>query len=118
MGDKSCLSLAGTQSETHRWLPEHLTAEYPVTTRGRGRTVEEWKQRPDRPDNHGFDCLVGCSVGASMLGIQLATGTSKKSRERMTLARMAEIANRPTPQELKDLSARKQVTIPEWMKRK
>jgi hypothetical protein len=48
-----------------------------------------------------------------MLGIQLATGTSKKSRERMTLARMAEIANRPTPQELKDLSARKQVTIPE-----
>jgi hypothetical protein len=53
-----------------------------------------------------------------MLGIQLETGTSKKTRDRMSLAKMAEMANRPTPQELKDLSARKHVTIPEHMKRR
>jgi phage terminase large subunit GpA-like protein len=117
MGDKSCLSLFGTQPELHQLLAEHWTAEYPVTRTGRGRTVEEWKQRPNHPDNHWFDCIVGCAVAAQMLGIQLETGTSKKTRDRMSLAKMAEMANRPTPQQLKDLSARKEVTIPEWMKR-
>jgi phage terminase large subunit GpA-like protein len=104
MGDKSCLSLFGTQPESHRMLADHLTAEYPVTTTGRGRTVEEWKERPDHPDNHWFDCLVGNAVAASMLGIQLATGTTKKPRERMTLAQMVEMANRPSARDLAAMS--------------
>ncbi|MEX1229450.1 MAG: terminase gpA endonuclease subunit [Planctomycetaceae bacterium] len=48
-----------------------MTAEYKVTTQGRGRTVEEWKVRPEHPDNHWLDCLVGCAVGALMLGVSL-----------------------------------------------
>jgi hypothetical protein len=36
-----------------------------------GRKVNEWQDRPNHPDNHGFDCLVGCCVGASMLGAVL-----------------------------------------------
>jgi hypothetical protein len=31
------------------------------------------KQRVERPDNHWFDCLVGCAVAASMLGAKLAS---------------------------------------------
>ena len=71
MGDKGCLSLFGRQPLQHQLLAEHLTAEYRVKTTGRGRTVEEWKLRPERSDNHWFDCLVGCAVCASMLGATL-----------------------------------------------
>jgi hypothetical protein len=52
-------------------LAEHLTSEYFIKTQARGRTVDEWKQRPEQPDNHWLDCLVGTSVGASMLGCVL-----------------------------------------------
>ena len=55
-------------------LVDHLTSEYGVTTSGRGRTVVEWKLKPGRPDNHLLDCVVGCHVVASMLGVKLETG--------------------------------------------
>jgi hypothetical protein len=53
LGDKTCLSLFGTQPESHRLLADHLTAEYPITTTGRGRTIEEWKERPIVPITTG-----------------------------------------------------------------
>ncbi len=62
MGDRGCLSIFGNNPESHRLFAEHLTAEYFVKTEGRGRTVDEWKQRPEQPDNHWFDCLVGVAV--------------------------------------------------------
>jgi hypothetical protein len=55
MGDKGCLSLFGTKPARHRLFGEHLSAEYRVKTEGRGRTVDEWKLRPERSDNHGLD---------------------------------------------------------------
>lgn len=71
MGDRGCLSLFGSDPHRHRMLAEHLTAEYRVRTTGRGRTVDEWKIRPEHPDNHLLDCLVGCAVAASMQGVSL-----------------------------------------------
>lgn len=68
MGDKGCLSLFGDRPEQHRLFAEHLTAEYRVRTEGRGRVVDEWKQRPEKFDNHWLDCLVGCAMAASMQG--------------------------------------------------
>jgi len=47
---------------------EQVTAEYFIKTEGRGRTVDEWKARPEQPDNHWLDCLVGTAVAASMQG--------------------------------------------------
>ena len=76
MGSRGCLSFFGTSPETHRLLAEHLCAEYRVRTEGRGRTVDEWKQRPERGDNHWFDCIVGCCVGASMQGVALSGSKS------------------------------------------
>lgn len=55
MGDHGCLSVFGTNPDSHRLLAEHLCAEYFVRTEGRGRTVDEWKQRPEHPDNHWLD---------------------------------------------------------------
>ncbi len=37
MGDRGCLSLFGTNAETHRMLAEQLTSEYFVKTEARGR---------------------------------------------------------------------------------
>ena len=71
MGDPGCLSLFGRDGKAHRLLADHLTAEYRVKTVARGRTVDEWKLRATRPDNHWLDCLVGCAVAASIQGAVL-----------------------------------------------
>jgi hypothetical protein len=68
MGDRGCLSIFGDRPDQHRMFAEQVTAEYFVRTEGRGRTVDEWKARPEQPDNHWLDCLVGCAVAASMQG--------------------------------------------------
>ncbi|HHK42053.1 MAG TPA: hypothetical protein ENJ50_06500, partial [Planctomycetaceae bacterium] len=90
MGERGCLSLFGDNPQQHRLLAEHLTAEYRVKTEGRGRTVDEWKMRPERGDNHWFDCLVGCAVAASIQGAVLE-GTQaavSASRQRVSFAEM------------------------------
>ena len=71
LGGSGSLSLWGAKPEIHRMIAEHCTAEFKVKTEGRGRTVDEWKLRPGRSDNHFFDCLVGASVAASMVGVTL-----------------------------------------------
>jgi hypothetical protein len=82
LGDRGCLSLFGDRPEQHRLFAEHLTAEYRVKTEGRGRTVDEWKQRPERGDNHWFDCLTGCAVAASMQGVTLPGLASREPVKR------------------------------------
>ncbi len=71
LGDKGSLSLYGRVPGVHQLLAEHLTAEYRVKTQGRGRTVDEWKLKPERNDNHWLDCCAGCAVIGSMLGAAL-----------------------------------------------
>jgi hypothetical protein len=71
MGDRGCLSLFGSKPEVHRLFAEQVTAEYFVKTSGRGRTVDEWKLRPEQSDNHWLDCLVGSAVAASIQGAVL-----------------------------------------------
>ncbi len=90
MGDRGCLSFFGDSANQHRLLAEHLTSEYRVKTEGRGRTVDEWKLRPERADNHWFDGLVGCAVGASMQGCALpgAEGVVAARRERVSFSEM------------------------------
>ena len=91
MGGRGCLSLFGDKPETHRLFAEHLTAEYRVRTEGRGRTVDEWKMRHERADNHWFDCLVGCAVAASIQGCSLPSiGDQEppKKRNRVSFAEL------------------------------
>jgi len=92
MGDRGCLSLFGDKPDLRRLFAEHVTAEYRVKTEGRGRTVDEWKMRPERSDNHWLDCLVGCAVAASMQGVVLP-GTDVKpavKRRRLKLSGLQE----------------------------
>jgi len=71
MGDAGCLSIFGRKAVQHRLFADHLTVEYRVRTEGRGRTVDEWKLPVHKPDNHWFDCVVGCAAAASMRGVSL-----------------------------------------------
>jgi hypothetical protein len=90
MGDKGCLSLFGDKPDLHRLLAEHLTAEYRVKTEGRGRTVDEWKLRPEAADNHWLDCLVGCAVAASIQGAILP-GTDARSTAKRPRIKLSEL---------------------------
>ena len=90
MGDRGCLSLFGSSTNQHRLLADQLTAEYRVKTQGRGRSVDEWKLRPDQPDNHWLDCLVGAAVAASIEGAVLfgTDGVVKVKRKRIKLSEL------------------------------
>ncbi len=66
---KGCLWLPGLKPGENQMLADHVCAEYRVKTKGRGREVEEWKIRPQKPDNHWLDCLVLCAVGACVQGL-------------------------------------------------
>jgi hypothetical protein len=52
--------------------------------------VDEWKQRPEQPDNHWFDCLVGTAVAASLQGVILPgiDGKVEVRKERMSFTEM------------------------------
>lgn len=85
IGDRGSFALCGNDKKAHQLLAQHFTAEdrVPVTNKATGRTVDEWKQRPERPDNHWFDGLVGSAIGASIEGLTMpewipATKTRKK----------------------------------------
>ena len=88
IGDKGSLTLYGRIPGVHQLLAEHLTAEYRVKTSGRGRTVDEWKLKPEHHDNHWLDCLAGCAVCGSMLGCTLpefgAVVVKKKGRIKLS----------------------------------
>lgn len=93
LGDNGSLTLYRAEPYQHATLAEHLTAEFRTRTFGRGREVDEWKIKPDRPDNHWFDCLVGCAVGASMLGVGVDGGKrSPAGRQPTSFAEMQRIA--------------------------
>jgi len=92
MGDRGGLTLFGSRSDQHRLFIEHLLAEYRVKTEGRGRAVDEWKQRPERGDNHWWDGLVGCAVAGSMLGAALPGMLATPAKRRTVTHTMAEWA--------------------------
>jgi phage terminase large subunit GpA-like protein len=75
-GSPGCLWLPGEKAYEHQLFADHLTSEYRVVTVGRGRQVEEWKLRPERPENHWLDTLVMGAVGAGVLGLTFSAGAA------------------------------------------
>lgn len=88
IGGPGALSLFKSETTIHRMLADHLHAEYPIPVESQGRKVSEWQNRPNDPDNHLFDCLVGCCVGGSMLGAALESDKPIQRKPKMTLAEM------------------------------
>jgi phage terminase large subunit GpA-like protein len=99
-GDHGSMTLFGNPRKSaneHRLIADHIAAsESWVRTEGHGRMVQEWKPRPSRPDNHWFDCLVGCAAAASMSGITFGVETfePKRERPRMKLSELQSMRSR------------------------
>jgi hypothetical protein len=77
MGNRGSLSLFGENSDLHHMFADQLCSEYRVRTIGRGRECDEWKRRPECPDNHLLDCVVGTAVAASLQGVTLWDGKQR-----------------------------------------
>lgn len=92
-GTSGSLQLYQAPAHVHKTFANHLRAETPIRTEGRGRSVDEWKIRPERPDNHWFDCLVGCAVAASVEGANLSI---TKPRQPKAIAGSPKTLKRPT----------------------
>jgi hypothetical protein len=98
-GDPGCLSIYGRRRADgqpatpgeHWLLAEHLTAEVHHVVIGPYGPVDVWENPASQPDNHWFDCLVGCAVLASWLGATTLPGVPDRAaprRVRMSVAAM------------------------------
>lgn len=83
MGGKSALTLYGSRPQLHQMLADHLLSEEKIRVDAKGRTVDEWKLPPNKPDNHLFDCLVGAAVAANIGGSTLSNTNLDPSRKRL-----------------------------------
>lgn len=89
------ISVYGENPGVHRLLFDHFLAEVPIVVEAVGRSVVEWKDKASKPDQHWWDCLVGCAVAASFLGIGASyERTTKQQIKRITLQEMAAKARR------------------------
>lgn len=83
LGEAGSLCLYGTERTNHELFAEHIAgSEFRVETSGRGRRVFEWSQKPNRPDNHFFDCLVMAAAAASFEGIATEAMVQSRSRRK------------------------------------
>ena len=81
----ACRCSAATRRPIGCWpsTSRPSTASRPMA---RDRTVDEWKLRAARPDNHWLDCLVGCAVAASIQGACCRARRAAPARQRMRLS--------------------------------
>jgi len=75
-GASGSFYLPGGTLQEHPLLTMHLLAEYREPTWGLGRRVEKWMPRPNRRENHWWDCCVGAAVAASVLGVNFNPGAA------------------------------------------
>jgi len=77
-GSATCIYLPGSKLIEHPLLAIHLLSEYRAELIGSlsGRKVEAFYVRPDNKENHLWDCLVGCAVGANVIRIQFSSATA------------------------------------------
>jgi phage terminase large subunit GpA-like protein len=89
-GDPGAITLFGRDpklrdsgQDLHSLIADHLSAETGIETvdKRRGRTVIEWRLAPSKPDNHWLDCLVGCAVLASFMGVSSIPATAAAKPE-------------------------------------
>lgn len=91
-GSGGSLRLFGSDPREHRMLADHLTSEYATRVTTPYRTYDSWEQKPGGHENHLFDCLVGCCVGASVMGLAWsASGGPVAAREPRKRIKLSEI---------------------------
>jgi hypothetical protein len=69
-GSKGGLTLFKERPERHKMFAEQMTSEMSILVKSPTREVDEWKHPNRSRDNHLFDCVVGASAAADMIGIK------------------------------------------------
>jgi len=87
-GDAGAMTIHAGSRTKHKLLLDHLAAEYPEPVEYREQMLNVWKELPNR-DNDLLDCLAGCLVGASMLGVATAEQARPAGRRRRPRVRYA-----------------------------
>lgn len=80
-GDPGALYLFEPGETPHELIADHLAAEFPTTTQGRGRQLQEWRLIPGQTENHFLDCLVGSAAVACVKGATPSTIAAAKPRQ-------------------------------------
>jgi hypothetical protein len=70
LGDRGGLSIWGRSTKEHQMFAEHIASEKVVEVTAAENKIYEWEENVTGGDNHYFDCVVGCAVGASFIGIK------------------------------------------------
>ena len=71
LGDPGAFSFFGTRPQDEQLYAEHHAVELPTPVSGPWGDMEQWRMPPPRPDQHLWDCAVGCCVLANDLGAKL-----------------------------------------------
>jgi hypothetical protein len=89
------IRLFGRPGTDHELFADHCIAETraKLTNEKTQRSVDVWRLKTNKPDNHFFDCLVGATVTASIRGCTLANPT------RPAATRPTATARPPAPRE-------------------
>ena len=90
IGSKGSWTLFQNSIAAHRMWADHLSAEFPIETEGRGRKLYEWSLIPGR-DNHWLDCAVMIATLALMHGCapgQRLAAPSSPHQPQKTLAEL------------------------------
>lgn len=82
VGDRGCLQLFGTGDADHRMFADQLTAEYRERASFGDYNYWQYLLPPNKPDNHFFDCLVGCCVLASVEGLSVTSEDAPRPTRR------------------------------------
>lgn len=78
-GSSGSLTLWGDSPQRHDTLALHWTSEKFKDESYAGRVVREWsKPKPTQPDNHWWDGIVGCGVGASICGASVIPAAPRR----------------------------------------
>jgi len=91
-GAVGSLLIYGDDVREHQLLFDHFLAEQRTPDKSAGEEIDIWMNPIAKPDNHWWDCAVGCCVAGSLLGA-LAAG---QERHDVTVAR-------------------REVEVPSWM---
>ena len=97
LGGAGCLTLYGRDALAHEMIGEHCAAEQAEPATVRGTTFDKWAPLPHKPDNHLWDCLVGCAVAASVTGLKFSASgrpvPKKKAKPAVDIVAMYKAAN-------------------------
>ncbi len=94
---RSAWTLFQSSIASHRMLADHLSAEYPIETEGRGRKLHEWAEIPGR-DNHYLDCCVMAAtlglMSGCVPGVQRQSSKAKEPAKSLAQMRAEAMAKR------------------------